>query len=73
MEFNCMRTKVTMNLPTELVGWAKAHATDLGTTTTEVFKQALKTFRFIKRAETEGQKVLLEAPDGTLRELVWRG
>ncbi len=67
-----MNPKVTLNIPADLLDWAKAHAVSIGTTTTEVFRLALHTLRFIKQAESRGEKILLEMPDGRLRQIVWR-
>lgn len=67
-----MKTKVTVNIPTSLLNWAREYSELEGTTATDVFKLALRTLMFIKQGEEQGQKFLIEMPDGSIRQLVWR-
>lgn len=63
-------TKVTLNLPTELVEKLKDKAASRKISTTEVIRRGLEADLFITGVEDEGGKVLLEKKDKQLVQLV---
>jgi hypothetical protein len=64
--------KVTVNLPEDAIELLRRLAEERSTTMTEVLKSAIKTEGFIDKTTAEGSKVLVQAPDKTLRQLVFR-
>jgi predicted transcriptional regulator len=66
------KVKVTVNLTDDDVATLKALAGRKGTTVTSILRQAIALQKFVDDADTQGQKVLLEDRDKTLRQLVFR-
>jgi predicted transcriptional regulator len=66
-----MPTKVTVNLPDETVQAIKDIASKNGTTVTEALRQAIESRRFLEDEVDSGNKLLIKAPDQSLREIVF--
>lgn len=65
-------TKATFNLPNEDITELKRLAALRGTTVTAVLRQAIATEAFVNNELQNGSKLLVEKPDGRLRELVFK-
>ncbi len=66
------KVKVTVNLTDGDVAILKSLAGRKGTTVTSILRQAIALQKFVDDADAQGQKVLLENSDKTLRQLVFR-
>lgn len=64
-------TKVSVNLPSELVEQIKVLAAKRRTTVTEVFCSALSTAKYLSERVDEGAKILLEDKDKSIKQLVF--
>jgi Arc/MetJ-type ribon-helix-helix transcriptional regulator len=62
--------KTTVNLPKETLEAAKALAAERNASVSDVIKAALDFDAFVTQATKTGEKLLLETPDKTLRQLV---
>jgi penicillin V acylase-like amidase (Ntn superfamily) len=65
-----MVTKVTLNLPSELVEEIKQTAKKQNLTVTEIFRRSLQRDLFFSKEESTGGKVLVERPDGRMVEIL---
>jgi predicted transcriptional regulator len=65
-------TKVTVNLPDDLVGALKRYASQHDITMTEALRRAISREVYFDDEISEGSKLLLERPDKSLREVVIR-
>ncbi|MFP4132994.1 MAG: ribbon-helix-helix protein, CopG family [Halothece sp.] len=64
--------KVTVNLPTETIERIREIADKHGLTMTEAIRRAIITESYLEKQIAEGNKILLEKPDKTYTELVFR-
>jgi hypothetical protein len=64
-----MVTKVTLNLPSDLVEQVKSMAKLENTTVTEIFRRGLLTDVFLSKEENKGGKVLIRRKDGDMVEI----
>lgn len=64
--------KVTVNLPTETIERIREIADKHGLTMTEAIRRAIITESYLEKQMAEGNKILLEKPDKTYSELVFR-
>jgi predicted transcriptional regulator len=64
-----MVTKVTLNLPSELVEQIKQVARVQSLTVTEVFRRGLQTYLFLTKEEAQGGKILVQKGNGSMVEL----
>ncbi|MFP4253458.1 MAG: ribbon-helix-helix protein, CopG family [Halothece sp.] len=64
--------KVTVNLPTETIERIREIADKHGLTMTEAIRRAIITESYLEKQIAEGNKILLEKPDQTYTELVFR-
>ena len=64
--------KVTVNLPEQMVAQLKELAASEGESFTQALKEAIAMKLYIEDALGEGAKLLLELPDKSLREIVFR-
>lgn len=64
--------KVTVNLPTETIERIREIADKHGLTMTEAIRRAIITESYLEKQMAEGNKILLEKPDNTYTELVFR-
>lgn len=62
--------KTTVNLPKETLDAAKAAAAKRNASISDVVRGALDLHALITDATRSGQRILLEAPDKTVREIV---
>jgi len=65
-------TKVTFNLPDDDVAALRRLAAARNLTVTAVLRQAIATEVFLNDALAGGSTLLVEKPDGTLRQLVYK-
>jgi predicted transcriptional regulator len=66
-----MSTKVTVNLPDQTVEAIKSIAEQRGTTVTEALRQVIEGQRFLLDEMENGNKLLLESPDQSVRQVVF--
>lgn len=64
--------KVTVNLPEETISRIQAIANRHGLSMTEAIRRAIITESYIDEQIEEGSKVLIQKPDNTYREVVFR-
>jgi hypothetical protein len=65
-----MSVKLTVNLPDDAVAAVKQIADDNQISMTEALRQLIANERYLHNDVKKGSKVLVEKPDGTLRELI---
>ena len=63
-------TKVTLNIPSELLEKVKQAAKDQNITVTDVFRRALQLDLFWSKEEAAGGKLLIEKPNGSFVQLL---
>lgn len=68
---NMKTTKVSFNLPNEMLAKVKALATLRGDTSTSVIVGAINTYLYINERLAEGAKVLIQEKDGSMKQLVF--
>lgn len=66
-------TKVTLNLPSDLVERIKETAKQQHVSVTDVFRRGLERDLFLTKEEESGSKIILERANGKLAELIRRG
>ena len=64
--------KVTVNLPEQVVEALEQMARDENVTKTEALRRAISTEKYLRDAQGEGSKVLIEEKDGTVERIVFR-
>lgn len=64
-------TKVSVNLPDEVVEVVRNLATRRNTTRTEVFRRAISNHKFIQDELDKGSKILIEDSSGNVKEVVY--
>ena len=64
--------KVTVNLPDETIQRIRAIADKHGLTMTEAIRRAIITESYLEDQIEKGNKILLEKPDQTYSELIFR-
>ena len=64
--------KLTVNLSEEVYNTLKDLATQQSTTVTEALRKAISTENFIRKAETDNAKILIEDKDKNLKQVVFR-
>ena len=64
-----MVTKVTLNLPSDLVEQVKKSAKEQHLSVTDLFRRGLQTDLYLTREETNGGKVIIQKNNGTMVEL----
>jgi predicted transcriptional regulator len=65
-------TKVTFNLPTEVLAALKQLAAERQTTVTSVLRSAISTEVFLSEKVRSGAKILVEGPDHKLQRVLYR-
>jgi bisphosphoglycerate-dependent phosphoglycerate mutase len=70
MSYMSERVKVSMNLAPEDIQDLRVLAERRGISMTEVVRRALALEKFVENATDSGEKVLIEAHDKTLKQLV---
>jgi len=65
-----MVTKVTFNLPSDLVDQIRKCAKDQNLTVTDVFRRGIQTDLYLTKEEALGGKVLVKKGDGSMVELL---
>lgn len=63
-------TKVTFNLPTEVVDELKAMAAASGSTVTEALRRSIVTSKFLHDQEAQNAQILIKDADGRMARLV---
>jgi hypothetical protein len=63
-------TKVTLNLPSELVESLKSESTAKNISVTETIRRSLETGIFLSSEERSGAKILLERSNGKTVQIV---
>jgi Ribbon-helix-helix protein, copG family len=66
------KVKVTVNMTPEDVEMLKALAGKRGISMTEVLRRALAMEKFLEDSSEAGEKILIQGPDQTVRQLVIR-
>src|SRR5579872_6198675 len=66
------KIKVTVNLTPEDVETLNAIAAKRGVTKTEVLRRALAMEKFLDESADSGEKILLQSPDNSVRQLLIR-
>jgi hypothetical protein len=66
------KIKVTVNLTPEDVATLNAIAERRGLTKTEVLRRALAMEKFLEESADSGEKILLQGPDNSVRQLLIR-
>ncbi len=66
------RVRVTMSLPKSAVDTLKRVAEYEGINLTEATRRAILAEEFLSRNIAEGNKILVETPNGTQREVIFR-
>lgn len=64
-----MVTKVTLNLPSDLVELIKKSAKEQHLSVTELFRRGLQTDLYLTKEENSGGKVLVQRNNGTMVEI----
>ena len=67
-----MAVKLSVNLPEDTVSKLREIAEKRGITLTEALRRAISHERFLEDEVENGGKVLVEKPDKTVREIVFR-
>jgi predicted DNA-binding protein len=62
--------KTSVNLPQEAVDALKEMADKKGTSQAEILRRAISTEKFLNDTMAQKGKILIQLPDGTMRELV---
>jgi hypothetical protein len=62
--------KTTVSLPTDLLEHARVEAVARGTSVSDVLRRAAELARYLDAATKEGDRLLLERGDKSVRELV---
>jgi len=65
-------TKVTVNIPTDILEQAKKLASDQGLNFTTYLRDALLTEKYFHDAMARGEKILLEDKKGKVKEIVFK-
>jgi hypothetical protein len=65
-----MVTKVTLNIPDDLLAEVKRVAGVRGITITDMFRQSLRNDLFFAQEESQGGKILIEKPNGKMVQIV---
>ncbi len=63
-------TKLSVNLPTESLEQVRDYAEDNGITMTEAIRRALGTQHFLANEVSKGGKILIEARNGSMLQLI---
>ncbi len=63
-------TKVTVNLPDDVVAELRAIATANNTTLTDAISQSIRINKFLTDQEVQNAKILIEASDGKLQRII---
>lgn len=63
-------TKVTFNLPTEVVEQLKQMASANGTTVTEALRRSITFTKFLADQEAQNAQIMIRDPDGRLARLI---
>jgi hypothetical protein len=64
--------KITVNLSEEVLNALNELSRRRGLTVTETLRRSISTEKYIQDALDEGAKILIERPNGSIRELVFR-
>lgn len=64
------RVKVSFNLPVDELESMRTLAKRRGHTVTDTFRRAIALEQLVDDAAREGAKLLIQDPDGTIREIV---
>jgi hypothetical protein len=62
--------KTTVTLPVDVLDHARSVAQTNGSTVSDVLRRAAELARYVEAATKDGEKLLIERSDKTLRELV---
>lgn len=65
-------TRVTVNLPADLIESLKKEASKRGISVTEAIRRGLETELFLNDQESAGSKILLEKEDSSIVQLIRR-
>jgi len=65
-----MVTKVTFNLPSELIDQIRQAAKIQNLTVTDLLRRGLQTDLFLSKEESQGGKILIKRADGSMVELL---
>jgi len=63
-------TKVTVNLPNEVIEQLKALAAANNTTLTDTIKRSIELNKYLTDREKEGGKLLIETPDKKFQQII---
>mgnify|MGYP002635758658 CR=1 FL=1 len=63
-------TRVTVNLPNEVIEQLKALAAANNTTLTDAIKRSIEINKYLTDREKEGSKLLIETPDKKFQQLI---
>lgn len=66
------KVKVSVNLSSEDVETLKAISEERGITMTEALRRAIALEKFVRNATKQGEKLLLEGQDKTIKQLIIR-
>jgi len=63
-------TKVTVNLPNEVIEQLRALAAANNTTLTDAIKRSIEINKYLTDREKEGSKLLIETPDKKFQQII---
>ena len=63
-------TKVTVNLPNEVIEQLRALAAANNTTLTDAIKRSIEINKYLTDGEKEGGKLLIETPDKKFQQII---